>query len=173
MSLSWAKVTVSSDLLSHLLPGPVTTVFERRPELNPALNPRVPLVGVRIPEHHFVQQLVSRCGGPLALTSANVSQARSTLTAEVTSIYMPHTHTHTCTCLYTHIHARTHAHTHTRTCTCTCTYKHTYMYNVHTYTHNTHARTYPTTHPQHTHRHTQTHTHTHTHKFTHTHDLCA
>lgn len=80
---SWAKVTVPSDLLSRLLPGPVTTVFERTPELNPALNPGVPLIGLRIPEHSFVQQLVAKCGSPIALTSANVSQARSTLSVEV------------------------------------------------------------------------------------------
>lgn len=81
--LSWAKVTVPSDLLSRLLPGPVTTVFERTPELNPTLNPGVPLVGLRIPEHAFVQQLVARCGSPIALTSANISQSRSTLSVEV------------------------------------------------------------------------------------------
>ena len=80
---SWAKVTVPSDLLSKLLPGPVTTVFERQPELNPTLNPGVLQVGVRVPEHSFVQQLVARCGSPIALTSANISQARSTLSVEV------------------------------------------------------------------------------------------
>ena len=79
----WAKVTVTSDLLSRLLPGPVTTVFERQPELNPTLNPGVPLVGVRIPQHGFVRQLVARCGAPITLTSANISQARSTLSVEV------------------------------------------------------------------------------------------
>jgi tRNA threonylcarbamoyl adenosine modification protein (Sua5/YciO/YrdC/YwlC family) len=78
----WAKVTVPSDLLSQLLPGPITTVFERQPELNPALNPGVALVGLRIPEHSFVQRLVAECGSPIALTSANVSQARSTLSVE-------------------------------------------------------------------------------------------
>lgn len=81
--LSWAKVTVPSDLLSHLLPGPVTTVFERTPELNPTLNPGLSLVGLRIPEHSFVQQLVAQCGSPIALTSANISHSRSTLSIEV------------------------------------------------------------------------------------------
>lgn len=81
--LSWAKVTVPSDLLSRLLPGPVTTVFERTPELNPTLNPGIPLVGLRIPEHSFVQQLVAQCGSPIALTSANISHSKSTLSVEV------------------------------------------------------------------------------------------
>ena len=92
-------MTVSPALLSHLLPGPVTTVFERQPQLNPALNPGVPLVGVRIPEHEFVRELVSRCGGPIALTSANVSQARSTLSVEVCLL-------HTCNFTEHHPHYR-------------------------------------------------------------------
>ena len=76
-------MTVPHVLLSELLPGPITTVFERRPQLNPALNPGVSLVGIRIPEHGFVRELVSRCGYPIALTSANVSQTMSTLSVEV------------------------------------------------------------------------------------------
>ena len=76
-------MTIPPDLLSRLLPGPVTTVFERTSDLNPHLNPGIGLVGVRIPDHSFVQQLVALCGGPLALTSANISHTRSTLSVEV------------------------------------------------------------------------------------------
>ena len=75
----WAKVTVPSSLLSRLLPGPVTTVFERGGDLNPALNPGLPLVGLRIPDSSFVRCLVEQCGCPLALTSANLSHSSSTL----------------------------------------------------------------------------------------------
>ena len=79
----WARVTVSDELLQALFPGAVTAVFERRPSLHPHLNPGNPLVGVRIPDHGFVRALVSHCGHPLALTSANVSDTRSTLAVEV------------------------------------------------------------------------------------------
>ena len=82
-SCSWAKVTIPGELLSRLLPGPVTTVFERSPALYPHLNPGVSLVGIRIPEHGFVRRLVEKCGVPLALTSANVSATQSTLSPEV------------------------------------------------------------------------------------------
>ncbi|CAI8019090.1 YrdC domain-containing protein, mitochondrial [Geodia barretti] len=78
----WAKVTVPSSLLSRLLPGPVTTVFERGGDLNPALNPGLLLVGLRIPDSSFVRCLVEQCGCPLALTSANLSHSSSTLSVQ-------------------------------------------------------------------------------------------
>jgi tRNA threonylcarbamoyl adenosine modification protein (Sua5/YciO/YrdC/YwlC family) len=76
----YGKVTVSDELLRRLLPGPVTVVFERTPLLNPELNPNTPLIGIRVPDHPFVRLLVAECGGaPLALTSANLSNAPSAL----------------------------------------------------------------------------------------------
>lgn len=78
----WAKVTIGEDLLRELLPGPVTLVFERTAELNPELNSTTKLVGVRIPDSWFIQQLTQACREPLALTSANVSGAQSTLAVE-------------------------------------------------------------------------------------------
>ena len=79
----WAKCDKCGELLKDLLPGKVTTVFERKDALNSNLNPGISLVGVRIPDHHFVREVVSRCGQPIALTSANVSDSRSTLDVEV------------------------------------------------------------------------------------------
>lgn len=80
----WGKVTVSQEILQDLLPGPVTLVFERTDQLNPGLNPTTRLVGIRIPDHYFVQQLSLRCKEPLALTSANVSTVgQSSLKIEV------------------------------------------------------------------------------------------
>ena len=79
----WAKTTISREILEELLPGQVTTVFERRDSLPPSLNPDTSLVGVRIPDNDFIRQLVRECGYPIALTSANVSDTRSTLAVEV------------------------------------------------------------------------------------------
>ena len=70
-------------VLEDLLPGPVTVVFERSPDLNPALNPHTHLVGIRIPGHKFMQELAKECGSPVALTSANISGATSCLRIEV------------------------------------------------------------------------------------------
>jgi len=76
----WSKVTVSRDLLAELLPGPVTLCFDRLPTLNPDFNPDARLVGIRVPDHSFVRQICRDVqGSPVALTSANVSQAQSCL----------------------------------------------------------------------------------------------
>jgi len=75
----WGKVTVPRELLEVLLPGPVTVVFKRQPELNPNFNADTDLIGIRIPDHNLVRELSRSCGSPLALTSANVSAGRSTV----------------------------------------------------------------------------------------------
>lgn len=76
---TWGKVHVPRTLLQDLLPGPVTLVFERQSELNPNLNPHTNLIGIRIPDHHFIRQLADLNNGPVALTSANFSNDPSTL----------------------------------------------------------------------------------------------
>lgn len=78
----WGEVTVPHSLLTSLLPGPVTLVFKRTPLLNPALNPGTDLVGIRIPDHAFIRNVVRLCGSPLALTSANISSKESPLSVE-------------------------------------------------------------------------------------------
>ena len=76
----WGDITVSRDLLEDLLPGPVTLCFDRLPDLNPAFNPGAKLVGIRIPDNAFIREVCRHVNGtPVALTSANVSQARSCL----------------------------------------------------------------------------------------------
>ncbi|XP_068616455.1 threonylcarbamoyl-AMP synthase [Brachionichthys hirsutus] len=75
----FCKVPVPNELLSDLLPGPVTLVLERSAALNADLNPFTSLVGVRIPDHAFIRRLSQMCGEPLALTSANVSSQTSTV----------------------------------------------------------------------------------------------
>ncbi|XP_003462302.1 threonylcarbamoyl-AMP synthase [Cavia porcellus] len=78
----YCKVKVPEELLKELLPGPVTLVMERSEELNKDLNPFTPLVGVRIPDHAFMQELAQMFEGPLALTSANISSQASSLKVE-------------------------------------------------------------------------------------------
>ncbi|XP_076466417.1 threonylcarbamoyl-AMP synthase-like [Babylonia areolata] len=78
----WSKVVVPREVLEDLLPGPVTVVSERSVELNPELNPTTRLIGIRIPDHAFMQKLSQACDGPIALTSANRSAAQSTLTLD-------------------------------------------------------------------------------------------
>lgn len=65
-------------LLERLLPGPYTIILRRTPALNPALNPGTDSVGIRVPNFKFVLS-VAKLVGPLALTSANVSNEPSSL----------------------------------------------------------------------------------------------
>lgn len=83
ISSRWGKVSISDDILHNLLPGAVTLVFERTKELNSGLNPGTNLVGIRIPNHQFVQRLAKACQEPIALTSANKSAGMSSLKIEV------------------------------------------------------------------------------------------
>ena len=79
----WSDVTVSEDILNDLLPGPVTLVFHRKPELNHEFNNFTTNIGIRIPDYPFVQQIAAGAGSPIALTSANISDTRSTLCVKV------------------------------------------------------------------------------------------
>lgn len=78
----WGRVTVPHSLLNSLLPGPVTLIFQRTLQLNPALNPGTDLVGIRIPDEEFIRTVVRYCGSPIALTSANISTRDSPLCVE-------------------------------------------------------------------------------------------
>ncbi|XP_022646190.1 yrdC domain-containing protein, mitochondrial-like isoform X2 [Varroa jacobsoni] len=85
----WAQVTISRQLLEALLPGPVTLIFTRTHLLNPELNPDTTSVGVRIPDSPYIKTLCEVVGCPLALTSANMSSAESTLSVEEFSDLWP------------------------------------------------------------------------------------
>ncbi|GIX96962.1 yrdC domain-containing protein, mitochondrial [Caerostris darwini] len=78
----WGKIVFPKAILTDLLPGPVTLIMERKPALNPKLNPHTSTIGIRIPKSHFIQCVAAECDEPLALTSANVSSSRSTLAVE-------------------------------------------------------------------------------------------
>ena len=72
--------TVDDALLSSLLPGPV---LRRRKTLNPCLNPGKETMGVRVPHHPFVLQLMAEFKGAIALISGYFSEQQSSLSAAV------------------------------------------------------------------------------------------
>lgn len=86
----WSRVTVSGDVLSHLLPGPVTVVFERSKSLNPDINPNSKSIAIRIPNHEFIREVARRSCAPLALTSANISADQSCVSINEYSHLWPH-----------------------------------------------------------------------------------
>jgi len=65
-------------MMENLLPGPYTICLRRTPALNRALNPGLDTVGIRVPDDKFIRS-VAQIVGPLALTSANVSNEPSSL----------------------------------------------------------------------------------------------
>lgn len=68
------------ELLSQLLPGPVTIVVNRSKHLNnPFLNNGIRKIGIRIPDFDFIRNLSRSYNQPIALTSANRSSEKSTL----------------------------------------------------------------------------------------------
>ncbi|KAI2804650.1 hypothetical protein RDWZM_007973 [Blomia tropicalis] len=75
---TYGEVNVPSDLLRELLPGAVTVLFRRSQSVNACLNPNHELVGIRIPDYPFVRDLC-RISGPIALTSANITNESSCL----------------------------------------------------------------------------------------------
>jgi len=66
-------------------PGPLTIVVPARPSLPPQVLGRDvagrPTVGVRVPDHFLAIEIVERCGGAVAVTSANRSGAVPARTA--------------------------------------------------------------------------------------------
>eukprot|EP00038_Savillea_parva_P025875 m.49943 g.49943 ORF g.49943 m.49943 type:complete len:281 (-) comp7183_c0_seq2:314-1156(-) len=89
---TYADVTVPPAVLQELLPGPVTLVFKRSPQLNPELNPETDTIGIRIPDNKFIRGLAKSCGTALALTSANRSGQQSSI--EVSTHARCFTHFH-------------------------------------------------------------------------------
>ena len=64
----------------HFWPGPLTMIVPRHPALPEILAP-LPTIGVRIPDHPVALALL-RTIGPLAVTSANISGADNSMTAD-------------------------------------------------------------------------------------------
>lgn len=78
----WAILDdVPPRLLESLLPGPYTICLRRQSALNPALNPGMESIGIRVPKNKFIRS-VAKLVGPLALTSANISSEPSSLCPE-------------------------------------------------------------------------------------------
>ena len=70
---------IARRLAETFWPGPLTLIVPRHPDLPEVISP-LPTIGVRMPDHPVALQLLSLTG-PLAVTSANLSGERNTLTA--------------------------------------------------------------------------------------------
>ncbi len=59
-------------LLRKMLPGPITVLVERNPDLPDPVTAGSPLVGIRFPDHPMALELIGMTG-PITSTSANLS----------------------------------------------------------------------------------------------------
>lgn len=74
---------LNNNLLVKLLPGPVTVVLEKTQLLNnPYLNPMTTKIGIRIPNHDFINSVTRKFNMPVALTSANSSNEPASLSVK-------------------------------------------------------------------------------------------
>lgn len=62
-----------SAMLSQLWPGALTAVLLAQSTIPEILHRGTPAIGVRMPKYQFDLNLVEKFGGPLAVTSANIS----------------------------------------------------------------------------------------------------
>ena len=68
------------NLAEHFWPGPLTLVLPRHPEMPDSLSTTA-TIGVRVPDHPAALELLKMVG-PLAVTSANLSEEQNAHTAE-------------------------------------------------------------------------------------------
>jgi L-threonylcarbamoyladenylate synthase len=68
-------------LAAAFWPGPLTLVVPKAPAVPAAVTAGGPTVGVRWPQHPFMQAVIRTCGFPLAAPSANPANAVSPTTA--------------------------------------------------------------------------------------------
>jgi L-threonylcarbamoyladenylate synthase len=72
---------IAERLAKAFWPGPLTIVVPRAKEIPDALTAGGSTVGIRWPNHPFIQAVIQRCGFPLAAPSANLSNRVSPTTA--------------------------------------------------------------------------------------------
>lgn len=69
-------------LAAAFLPGPLTIVLQRKPEVPAIISAGLPTVAIRMPAHLIAQQLITAAGQPLVAPSANLSGKPSPTTAQ-------------------------------------------------------------------------------------------
>ena len=72
----------SQKLIDHWMPGALTLVFKKRPEVDELVTNGFPTIGIRMPDDDFVLEIINRVGVPLLVPSANLSGQPSCTTSE-------------------------------------------------------------------------------------------
>jgi L-threonylcarbamoyladenylate synthase len=69
-------------ILKKFLPGPITFILPKKPIVSDLVTAGKKSVGIRIPEHEIVFEIIKRANFPIITTSANVSGKKSPIDAE-------------------------------------------------------------------------------------------
>lgn len=72
----------SQKLIDQWMPGALTLVFKKRPEIDELVTNGFPTIGIRMPDDEFVLEIINRVGVPLLVPSANLSGQPSCTTSE-------------------------------------------------------------------------------------------
>lgn len=72
----------SRKLIDQWMPGALTLVFKKRPEIDELVTNGFPTIGIRMPDDDFVLEIINRVGVPLLVPSANLSGQPSCTTSE-------------------------------------------------------------------------------------------
>ena len=72
----------SQKLIDQWMPGALTLVFKKRPEIDELVTNGFPTIGIRMPDDDFVLEIINRVGVPLLVPSANLSGKPSCTTSE-------------------------------------------------------------------------------------------
>jgi L-threonylcarbamoyladenylate synthase len=60
-------------LSEKFLPGPLAIILQKSPHISNILTSGMNTIGIRFPDHSFLQELIKKLGQPIAGTSANLS----------------------------------------------------------------------------------------------------
>lgn len=63
----------SQRLIDHWMPGALTLIFQKKPEIDDLVTNGFPTIGIRMPDDEFVLEIINRVGVPLLVPSANLS----------------------------------------------------------------------------------------------------
>lgn len=81
---------IAANLYKNFLPGPLTVISKSRGNLAPGIESEYKTVGIRIPNHPTIIQVIQKLGKPVTATSANVSYKKHPYSIEALLKDLPH-----------------------------------------------------------------------------------
>ncbi|HRT68288.1 MAG TPA: L-threonylcarbamoyladenylate synthase, partial [Bacteroidota bacterium] len=73
------------EIAKKYLPGALTIILKKKDKISNIATSNLPTIGIRIPNNHFILELVQKLGEPILGTSANISNEGSIKSAKIES----------------------------------------------------------------------------------------